>query len=73
MPDGDISREGGSIMSKLRYIGGFTGPGRHRLEVQHDGAWDQMRILFKRHSDGTTDATATVELGAPDQLESPAA
>lgn len=56
-------------MSKLRYIGGFTGPGRHPLVEQHDGAWDPMRILLKRHSDDTPDAA--VELGAPEHSKSP--
>lgn len=38
-------------MSKLKHFGGFAGRGRHRLQVQH-GPWEQMRILFTRHSDG---------------------
>ena len=56
IPVADASIERRSIMSKLRYIGGFTGPGRHRAQDQHDDTWDHMRILLKRQNGGTPDA-----------------
>jgi hypothetical protein len=46
-------------MGKTRYLGGFTGTGRHRRTAKHDGTWKHMRTLFMRHADSTT--TATIE------------
>jgi len=51
------------MMSKLRYLGGFKGPGRHRLQIQHDGTRDHMRILFKREDDITAEAGDVLATG----------
>ena len=48
-------------MSKLRYIGGFTGPGRHRAQDQHDDTWDHMREAAARYPKGRV---RCVDLGA---------